>query len=247
MPAVSCVPFLFCCQLLQHTQLLQLNVTPAINNVKTFVRLQRFPLPSSKEISEFCFVDSGNNVIWALQMIYVPFSSRTLENYLEDMNTKHFFIFSSDFNCYDICPRETVRRGEGGRGKPFIVYWDPYGKNIHFPHIWFNTACTFVRHMWMNANRGEFLWNQTDYMAKNISVEARFIYSIVNWLLRRAGTVLAIKMSGETSSWVWQKPPGTAQAPVVASSCFTTNPVLNNICIGLPGVTSEKGRKNVAG
>lgn len=39
-------------------------------------------------------------------------------------------------------------------------------------------------------------------MAKNISVEARFIYSIVNWLLRRAGTVLAIKMSGETSSWV---------------------------------------------
>lgn len=39
-------------------------------------------------------------------------------------------------------------------------------------------------------------------MAKNISVEARFIYSIVNRLLRRAGTRLAIKMSGEMLNYV---------------------------------------------
>lgn len=151
----------------------------------------------------FCFVYSGNNIIWALLMIYVPFSSRTLENYLEGMDTKHFFIFSSDFNCYDICPQETVRRGEGGRGKPFMAYCDPYGKNIYFSHIWFNTVYTFVRHMWMNAKRREFLWKQTDYMAKNLSVEVRFIYSIVNWVLRGADTVLAIKMSGKMLSYVW--------------------------------------------
>lgn len=190
--------------------------------------LQYFPLSSSKKLSVFCFVYSGNNAAWVLLMIYVPFSSRTLENYLEDMNTMHFFIFSSDFNCYDICPQETARRGEGGRGKPFMVYWDPYGKNIYFPHIWFNTVCTFVRHMCMNAKRGEFLWKQTDYMAKNISVEARFIYSIVNRLLRRAGTRLAIKMSGEMLNYVWQKLPRTMfpkpKHPCVISSCVTTNP-----------------------
>lgn len=39
-------------------------------------------------------------------------------------------------------------------------------------------------------------------MAKNISVEARFIYSVVNRLFRRAGTILGIKMSGETLSYV---------------------------------------------
>lgn len=39
-------------------------------------------------------------------------------------------------------------------------------------------------------------------MAKNILVEARFIYSLVNRLFRRAGTVLVIKMSGEMLTYV---------------------------------------------
>ena len=39
-------------------------------------------------------------------------------------------------------------------------------------------------------------------MAKNVSVEVRFIYSVVNRLLRRAGIVLAIKMSGEMLSYI---------------------------------------------
>lgn len=160
-------------------KLLQLNIA-WLTIWRLFFWLQYFPLSSSKKQVVFCFVCSGNNIVWVLMMIYVPFSSRILENYLEDMNSKHFFIFSSDFNCYDICPQETVRRKEGGKGKPFMAYCDPYGKNIYFPHIWFNTVCTFVRHMWKNAKRGEFLWKQTDYMAKNLSVEVRFIYCIVN-------------------------------------------------------------------
>lgn len=65
-------------------------------------------------------------------------------------------------------------------------------------------------------------------MAKNIAVEARFIYSVVNRLLRKAGTVLGIKMSGEMVSYGRQKPPRTAfpepRYPCVMSSCVITNP-----------------------
>lgn len=95
--------------------------------------------------------------------------------------TASIFSFSHQISIVMIYALRRLWGGKrGGKGKPFMAYCDPYGKNIYFPHIWFNTVCTFVRHMWKNAKRGEFLWKQTDYMAKNLSVEVRFIYCIVN-------------------------------------------------------------------
>lgn len=111
----------------------QLNATWVLNNMKKFMRRQCFPLSSSEESSVVCFVYSGNNVVWVLLVIYVSFSSRTLENYLEDMNTEHFFIFSSDFNCYDIYPQETARRGEGA-GESLLKYIGIHMENIYISH-----------------------------------------------------------------------------------------------------------------
>lgn len=77
-------------------------------------------------------------------MVYVPVSSRTLENYLEDMNTKHFFIFSSDFNCYDICPQETERRR--GRGAEENLLWHIviHMEKIYISHTSDSTECAHL-------------------------------------------------------------------------------------------------------
>lgn len=138
-------------------KLLQLNIA-WLTIWRLFFWLQYFPLSSSKKQVVFCFVCSGNNIVWVLMMIYVPFSSRILENYLEDMNSKHFFIFSSDFNCYDICPQETVRRKEGGQGKTFYgILWSIWKKYIFPTHLIQHSVHICKAHVKECQERGIFM------------------------------------------------------------------------------------------
>lgn len=74
-------------------------------------------------------------------MIYVPFSSRTLENYLEDLSPKQFFIFSSDFNCYAL---ERLRGGEREAGENLLWYIGIHMENIFISHTSDSIECAHL-------------------------------------------------------------------------------------------------------
>lgn len=112
------------------------------DNSKTFMWLQHFPFPSSKKLNSFCFVYSGNSVAWVLLMIYAPFSSRTLENYLEDMNTKLFLHFLIRFQLLWYMPSRDCRRG--GWGKGLLWYIGIHMEKISISHTSDSIQCTHL-------------------------------------------------------------------------------------------------------
>lgn len=117
----------------------QLPNSSILNDTNFKITRQRhvlqFSFPySSKKIRVPCCVYSGNHLAWVPLMIYVMLSNGSLENYLEDMNAKHFFSFSHQISIAMIYVLKRLYES-GGRGVLFMVYFDPYGKYIFPTHL----------------------------------------------------------------------------------------------------------------